>query len=459
MSLIPEGGDSAALLEKEPQSVNLSELQNIFENLQHRIGGFRISYGNGAALCREIKEEVSKNPILVCIKSSYGDLEDWEQYNGRTMLTMLVSSPLICAGETPGECSIDLMHFLLEKNPYALAWEWHPEERDDGEIIFQWNTMKFIARFRPRLLLDQILPKYSWIMEHPNIKRRPPHMELLWNSIKPRETNEFYAGVSPEDMLTFFQKFPQLLNQEATYSSHYDLNRSTTPLLLALCHMQPRPNSPYCNAAGNDVIEWMIENAAADSFCAKEPWNGGTVVHVISALLVQCFSPQNDDTGGTSKDLVRAGFLCSLCRKAVVKNPNALTIRDTDGCFSMHYLERTCHIPMVQDLIIFMLRYVYLQDPGLGWCPAHSPFLAGVYGLLKKEDCIHQEIIPLKMACGSSSSGTPSSKEAITKHEAAGKAFKDWAEERMNCKFSCIPRVKNIREKEFSKLKARFTGR
>ena len=448
--------EQASILPHEPQALDLFQLQKLFERLCSSMWHVSLAkYGpaDPVDICDDIRQALDRYPVLAMVQDSGTGL-DPSQDKGKTMLAFLICSPLIRTG--PGR---ELLTFLLQKNPHALAWEWvgeHREEapQEDGEsetdnfILLQWhwNTLKFVSRFHPRLVLDTILPAYPWIMDHSNIQKRPPHMELLFHYTQ--------GTLDAQDMLRFFQSYPHLLHQEASYSEEYFLPEPVSmPLALAIDRLGH--STDPLTEQDKALWDYMLQESPSTITTVQEEDTNRTLINKLAAMLSN-FASQDMDV--KSIDIV-----CKLCRKLVDQDPHSVFCADTNGWQPLDYLADVCHISKIQDLAALVIRHGYALDhPGMAVDCDDLGLYFGIYKLIQKEAAIFLERVRLQKACGCISEkkcrgASPTKKVSaaaqISNEEKAGRIFQAWAKNRLKPKFSSLPRVRDIRQREFVQLK------
>jgi hypothetical protein len=302
----------------------------------------------GRVMCERIEKEVSEYPILAKAVSEGGDVLGW------SLLTA------ICEKTCSRDVGHNAMKFLITMNPYALIWRW-------GDEYDPLNPVKKIAQNDCHcVLLPWIAEHHSWIFDHPKVRERPPHFELVRNYAN--------GGCSASVVRSFYEWYPQGLQQ----INERSLDES--PLHLCLSGWGE------CDA---ELLEWMAKQyppaiSSRDRF-------GMTALHKACGALSSIIEE------GVAAPSLCTENMARICRYLVSEYPQGVRIRAQGGRgLPIHYLARRCNRPLVQDLVILMLKHYpqAIDIKAASYLPKLDtvPFIQQIGPLLQQEAGIEEEL-------------------------------------------------------------------
>jgi hypothetical protein len=386
------------------------KVREIFESLFDEIYElFSVNDGEsveeaGQVMCGRIQKDVSEYPILA--KTVSDDMLGW------SLLTV------VCEKTYSRDVGHDAIKYLISMNPHALIWRWG----DDS------NPIKTIARNDCHcVLLPWIAEHHAWIFEHPEVRQRPPHFELVRNHAN---------GVCSASVVrSFYEWYPQGLQQINEDGA------DETPLHLLLSGWED------CDA---ELFEWMAKQyPEAISICDNF---GMTALHKACGALS---SSVEEGVAAPSRCTENTARICSLL---VSEYPQAIRIKGKGGRgIPIHYLARRCNRPLVQDLVILMLRhYPHAIDiEAAPYLPklATVPFIQQIRPLVQQEMAIQEERAWLSKARTNFCVYTDS--VATASFVKASEVFSSWATDRLAVKF---PTIEEEIQQRIVSVKAELEG-
>jgi len=335
------------------------------------------------AFCLHIRKALLEQPILARI--IHKDMLHW------SLLTVVCEK--IYEESTIEHEAIKL---LIRMNPYALLWR---SEFSDPIRSIAGNCCHCV-------LLPWIAEHYPWVFEHKRCYNRPPHLKMV----------SLYANGSLCDatpVRRFYEVFPRGLAQKDAIFGGFPLQHSLHGL----------------EECDSELFVWMAEQYP--KAVMRRDNHGFTVLQsacmTLSSDVDPDFADDDDDDGKN---------MAQICKFLIAKFPRLIwsKARGNRG-LPIHYLVRRCNRPLVQQIILLLLReYNYPNEsiitpaekrtynflPGL----ATVPFIKRVHPLLKKErEIIYELELPLRTAKIFSNCTHADGNTAVVK---VGELFASW---------------------------------
>ncbi len=348
-----------------------------------------------ALLHRCVKEQVMANPILASIV--FTSARKWSLLE------------VFCA-KTHHACP-DTIQFLIEMNPHALLWA---HRNSDGFV--RTAPIHLLPKSGRCHLLPWIAERYPWVLEHKLCQKNPPHLELIYCYSNDGDCDQ-------ETVRRFYEIYPQGLREKRKF----------------------RPLAPYPLAAlftgfaepHADLFFWMAEQYPEAVY--HEASLGCTLLHQICYHMA--VKENNEE---------RVAWMCTpnvakICRYLISEHPRLVRRQvGNDKSLPIHKLARACNRPLVQEMVILLLRAfpecvnvkAHKWDPKL----LRIPFIKHVHPLITKELEVDQQIILLsqmsehmkkarllskRQPSSTSESFTSVSKSSL--FDAVAKVFFSWA--------------------------------
>ncbi|GAX22593.1 hypothetical protein FisN_14Hu225 [Fistulifera solaris] len=332
------------------------EMQKAFRALFcHPVFDFPIAYDRkhepaeeaAMLLYQDIKKELSAHPILA---RTINLNRQTRPFSRQTLLEKVIV-------DRTSACR-DTIQFLIEANPHALIWE-HGVRRHGCRGIPVALIHLLGESYWGEGLLPWIVDKYPWVFQHPLCQKFPPHIAMVRSWVR--------TQCDLETVRNFYKLYPQGLREK---------EHKSYPLWVSL-RGYVAPNS--------DFFIWMAKQYPEAVY--YEPSRGYTLLHDFCVLL--------------AKQVVKSSEwstmnVANIFRFLVSEHPSL--VRQTySGWLPIHFLARSCEWPIVQEVVILLLR-AYPESVRTRSTNAHMtelsqvPFIQAVHPFIVKELEIDDEI-------------------------------------------------------------------
>ena len=329
----------------------------------------------GRVLCERIQDEVTEFPVLANTVSNSCNL-----------------SLLAVCEKISNRVVHDAIKFLITANPHALIYSTH-------RVYFSSHSIDSIANDDCHcILLPWIAKHYPWVFDHHQIRKLPPHAELVIKQTR--------GVIEASVVRRFYEIYPQGLKQKNRGCRGFPLQ--------IMCNFQ-------YTGYDADLFEFMAKQYP-EAMSGRDRV-GTTVLHKVCMDLAKTFDEQDK--------IFPKENTAQICRFLVNECPQLVRSEGKSGRgLPIHFLAHRLNRPLVQEIAILLLKEypdaIEIRTRSIFPQLSSRPFVQQIVPLLQQEKDMQQERAWLALAstnfhCFANSNGA----EVCVQ---VGDAFTNWAE-------------------------------
>ncbi len=262
-----------------------------------------------AILHQRVVSEVSSHPILA--RTIHGEMNGWSLLQ-------------VFCEKTSGFCR-ETIQFLIDTNPHMILWRHWRSTMLTGRVL----SIHMIAEnMQYCKMMPWIAEHYPWVFEHSYCQKRPPHFEMLRNHV--------HGECDVETARRFYELYPQGLREKERFMSF-----GCYPLFV-------------CFKGGfepdAEIFIWIAQQYPEAVY--HQPVNGYNLLYDVCFALAAEDREETEDIPYTCTP-----NMAKICRFLICEHADLLhQIADDNGNLPIHMLTRRCNRPLVQEMILVMVK-------------------------------------------------------------------------------------------------------